>query len=366
MDILDLLDFPEDFEEETHVFKIPTPQDIKKTLDERVIGQEMAKKALSVGIYNHYKRVLSENERIGKSNILLLGPSGCGKTELARAAADILDVPFCIADATTFTEAGYVGDDVENCLLRLLQNAHMNVPMAEMGIIYIDEIDKIARKSESTSITRDVSGEGVQQALLKIIEGAEVDVPIAGGRKHPGGERVRINTKNILFICGGAFEALTMKKEEKKSSIGFGNSPSHSSFSQEEQTSSSFVSAKDITKQGLIPELVGRLPIRIKLNALTEEDLCKILTEPKDSIVSQYKEMLLMDGIKLTIGKSAIKAIAQKVLNDGTGARGLRSVLEEEMLDVMFNAPSSGCDKIKISARKDGTLAVSIHQPKAA
>ena len=332
--------------------EVYTPAQIKEILDDYVIGQEEAKKVISVGIYNHYKRIISGKTDIQKSNILMVGPTGVGKTELARTCAKIVNVPFCICDATTVTEAGYVGDDVENMLLRLLQAADMDIEAAERGIIYIDEIDKIARKSESMSITRDVSGEGVQQALLKIIEGAEVDVAITGGRKHPQGDRVRMNTSNILFICGGAFEGLTMSKNKKKS-LGFS-----SSEDAEEETIEIDITPKSLEKQGLIPELVGRLPITVKLDKLSKDDLKNILTNTKNSIIKQYKELIALDNVKFKVSDLALDYIAEKACENGTGARGLKTIIEKVMNDAMFEIPS---DK-KISSVeltvKDGELFV--------
>ena len=330
------------------------PSEMKRMLDDYVVGQEEAKKTLCVAVYNHYKRLILQKDdvEIDKSNVLLLGQTGVGKTLLASTLAKSLDVPFAIADATTLTEAGYVVEDVENILLRLIQAAGGDIKKAERGIIYIDEIDKIGRKSENPSITRDVSGEGVQQALLKIIEGTMANVPPQGGRKHPQQDYLRINTKNILFICGGSFEGLekVIEKRKNSSSLGFGAEV----HSKEEFRKSNWmkdVVAHDLVKFGLIPELVGRIPVITALNALDEEALVSILTEPKNSIIRQYQNLFEMDNIKLRFTDDALKAIAQKAIKQETGARGLRSILEGILGELMFTAPSDETiKKITITA----------------
>lgn len=316
-----------------------TPMEITEVLNKHVIGQDKAKKTLAVAIYNHAKRLHDKSGRIKKSNIMMIGPSGSGKTLLAQTLAGVLDVPFAIADATSLTEAGYVGDDVENILVRLIAAADGDVEKAERGIIFIDEIDKIARKGENRSITRDVSGEGVQHALLKIIEGSEVSVPVSGGRKHPHGNNVMMDTSNILFICGGAFEGLADSLEEKKKTIGFG-------FTSEAEVETEKTEVKDISpdmlvKYGMTPELMGRLPVIVKLDDLKESDLVRILTEPEFALTKEYQQLLAEDGVELEFKEEALQEIAKVALERHTGARGLRSIMEDMMLDIMYTVPSA-------------------------
>ncbi len=335
-------------------FKIKTPAELKKILDEYVIGQDRAKKVLSVAVYNHYKRIFRSNEllnddtELNKSNVLLIGPTGSGKTLLAQTISKYLDVPLAIADATSLTEAGYVGDDVENVVTRLVQAADGDIKKAERGIIFIDEVDKVARMSENRSITRDVSGEGVQQALLKIVEGSVVNVPPKGGRKHPGQDALQVDTTNILFICGGAFDGLEdiIKKKQGANVLG---------FNQDKKTKNdhdkvlSKVEADDLVKYGLIPELIGRLHMVATLNEITEDDMVHILTEPKNALIKQYIKLFAMDDVKLEFEKDALKELAKLAIIRKTGARGLRSILEDIMLDIMFDLPKYKNKTITIS-----------------